>query len=90
MCYPHLTQNYLARATVHIRSTRFASHRSERAKCLRGDRYVHHVSTYPEAACKLIIPPDRGNRLIFGEGLIATLGEHTEDLLNEACIYHSI
>jgi hypothetical protein len=45
---------------------------------------------YAAPVRKLILPPDRGNRLIFGEGLLATIGECTEDLLNEACVYHLI
>jgi hypothetical protein len=31
----------------------------------------------------------RGNRLIFGEGLIATLGEYTEVPFVESYVYHS-
>lgn len=60
---------------LHIRPSRFASHSGQRTAHLYRNRHVYHVrSTLPTALVKDCGPRNRGNRLIFGPGLISTLG----------------
>ena len=61
-------------AALHIRPSRSAQHTRQRTAHLYRNRHVHYARFTLPPPVKHCNPCHRGNRLIFGLGLISTLG----------------